>query len=77
MMGSRLRGWAGAVKYLLHKCEIELEQFLTHSDEKFAEHKLGQMEDTHQPLEWSSNQFLDFSQGTGINASVGRASINT
>ena len=77
MMGSRLGGWAGAVKYLLHKCEIELEQFLTHSDEKFAEHKLGQMEDTHQPLEWSPNKLLNVTHCSIFPSSVAIATINT
>ena len=51
--------------------------FLTHKDEKFAEYKLGQMEDAHQPLEWSPNKFLNVSHCTVFVTSVTIAAINT
>ena len=51
--------------------------FLTHSNEKFAEYKLGQMEDAHQPLEWSSNKFLNVTNCSIFPTSVAIAAINT
>ena len=51
--------------------------FLTHSNEKFAEYKLGQVEDTHQPLEWSPNKLLNVTHCSILPSSVAITTINT
>ena len=54
-----------------------MEHFLTHSNEKFAEYELGQVEDTHQPLEWSPNKLLNVTHCSILPSSVAIATINT